>query len=239
MQSYKPKYGPAMPQAMQKKRAAAQQAEYKKKMMTAMVPKTTVALRGFVGPLGEAKYVDTASASYALDTTGSVTHISIIPQGATVNNRDGRTCVVTAVHLRGNVNGRATCISCLGSILVVWDNQPNKALAAITDILDAKTSESQNKRENVNRFKIVRRLNFAVVGNDTTAGQQTSSTQFFVDEYIKLPKGCISVYTTADTTGVIGNCIQGALLLVSVGNTAAGNTAAISNLTIRTSFKDI
>lgn len=220
------KFGPALPPYMVKKRKAMSKLKSEVK-------------RVLPGPYGEAKYVDLAFAGYGADTTGSVTHCSIIPQGSTVGQREGRTCIVTACHLRGNVSARSTCKIATASWMLVWDNQPNKALAGITDILDSASCEAQNKRENVNRFKIVRRCNYAVSGNDTTAGQQTDHSIFFVDEYIKLPKGCITVYTTADTTGVIANCIQGALLLVTCGNQPAGNSAVYVNVNVRTSFKDI
>lgn len=218
------KYGPSLPPRLAKKRKAEKKTEMKR-----MLP----------GPYGEAKYVDLAHATYNFDTTGNIVHCSIIPQGSTVGQREGRTCLVTAAHIRGQAYTNTTTLVAGGAMLLVWDNQPNKALAAIDDILDSKSSNSQNKRENVNRFKILRRWNFAFTGNSNTAGQQTATSFQVVDYYVKLPKGCISVYTTADTTGVIANCIQGALLLVTIGQSGAGAIAPMVACNVRTSFKDI
>lgn len=225
------KYGPIMPSGMERKRKATKSPAAKKTKKKSILIGT--------GPIGEAKYVDTGEATYACDTTGTITHVSIVPQGATAVARDGRTCEITACHIRGLIQSNSTTTITSGTLLLVWDQQPNKALAAIDDILDGKKAHLQNKRENANRFRILMRRDYALIGNTTTAGQATSASGYRVEEYIRLPKGCICVYTTADTTGAIANCIQGALLFVSIGQTAAGNSAAAFYGTLRTSFRDI
>lgn len=185
---------------------------------------------------GEAKYVDIASDTYNLDTTGEITHMSIVPQGATVNSRVGRKCELTTFQMRGRVIAGSTGTICDAAAYLVWDEQPNKALAAITDILDAATPNGLSKRENVQRFKIIRKWRWMLVGNQTTPTAGTEA--YTVDEYVKLPKGCVVVPTTADTTGVISDVITGALLFVTVGSVAAGTTAGAAVLTARTGFRD-
>lgn len=185
---------------------------------------------------GEPKFVDTASASYACNSTGSITHISIVPTGSTVNSRDGKNFKLTSAQLRGvwAVDTASTLVQ--GMALLVWDKQPNKALAGITDVLDSASSYSFIKRENAQRFRIIRKWRFASSGNSTTpaTGRETQD----IDEYVKLPANCIAQCTSADATGVIGNRVTGALLLVTVGDIGAGTADLNFNVGIRTNFVD-
>jgi hypothetical protein len=119
---------------------------------------------------------------------------------------------------------------------LVWDRQPNKALAAITDVLDSISSYSFPKRENAQRFMIIKQWRQAFAGNTTTPA--ASIINAVVDDYVKLPAECVTCYTSADTTGVIGDIITGALLFISVGDLAAGTADAQSNLGFRVNFRD-
>lgn len=197
--------------------------------------------RGFLGAAGEAKYVDTALASYGLnsDSASPVTHIDIVPVGSTVNSRDGRKFKPTSVQLRGIARSDTTTVASNGAVYLVWDRQPNKALASVTDILDSQNSNSFGKRENAQRFRIIKKWRYDFIGNYATAGQQTSKSQYDVDEYVKLPEECLAECTTADTTGAIGNRVTGALLMVTVGDTAGGTTDATFTVRIRTNFRDV
>jgi len=210
------------------------------------VPKMAAAMsqvpRGFTGAAGEAKYVDyptTAGTTntYALDTTGSISHISIVPQGTTVNTRVGRKCEIKYIQIRGEMRPNSTATHNSVAVYLVWDEQPNKALAAITDVLDGATSYALSKRENVQRFKILKKWTQVLMGNSGAA--MVSNGIVRLDEYIRLPKGLVVVPTTADTTGVIGDIITGALLLVTVGDQAAGTAAAVMEAAIRVGFSDI
>ena len=188
---------------------------------------------------GDAKFHDVSQASYAADTTGSITHLDVVPQGNSVNNREGKAWQNTSLAIRGQVNSNSTTLVALASLYIVWDKQPNKTLPAITDILDSASAYSQTKRENAPRFKIVRKLRYSLEGNTGTAGQQTESTVHDIDEYVRLPQDAIALTTTADTTGAIGNRIQGALYAITVGNNGAGTGAAAFQVNYRLNFKDM
>jgi len=121
--------------------------------------------------------------------------------------------------------------------MLVWDKQPNKALAAITDILDSVSANSMNRRENAGRFVVVRRWDFVLHGKGD--GSTTSDYVKNFDEWVKLPKGCVSQCTSAGANGVIGEIISGALHLVSVGITAAGTAAAEAKMNVRVNFRDV
>lgn len=188
---------------------------------------------------GEGKYFDIASGTLGLNTTGSITHIDVVPVGSTVNSRDGRKFKNTSMQIRGVALSDSTTATSTGAMYLVWDRQPNKALAGITDVLDSVSSYSFAKRENTQRFKIIKKWRWTFNGNNTTAGQQTSNTSYDIDDYVRLPPECVAECTTADTTGVIANRVTGALLLVTVGNQPAGTADANVIVTTRVNFVDI
>lgn len=192
--------------------------------------------RGFVGSRGDAKYFDTALATYEASTTGSITHLSIVPQGTTVNTREGKAFRATSVNVRGKISAKTTTTIANYACYLVWDYQPNKALAAITDVLDSASSNSFPKRENNERFKIIKKYYGLLIGNTTTPTVGTEAYE--IDDYVKLPKDANVLLTAADTTGVIGNTIQGALLFVTVGDIATGTAAAQAVVGFRMNFTD-
>lgn len=206
---------------------------------SAQIARARAPQRGFLGSAGEAKYVDIAATNYALNVTGSITHLDVVPTGTTVNSRDGRKFKPTAVQFRGNAGADQTTTCTSGAMYLVWDHQPNKALASITDVLDSATAQSFSKRENSQRFKIIKKWRWAFSGNSLTAGQQTSSSWFDIDDYVKLPDYCVAECTTSDTTGAIGNRVTGALLLITVGGSAAGTSDAVAFVNTRVNFVDI
>lgn len=192
---------------------------------------------GFRGSAGDAKYVDLAFASYALDTTGSITHMDIVAQNSTVNGREGKAFRDVSILLRGYAANGPTAIKNDCAVLLVWDKQPNKALAAITDVLDTTSSYSMNKRENASRFVVIRRWDWGMTGKGD--GSTVGGYYRNFDHYVKLPPDCVATCTVADNTGVIGNRVSGALLLVTVGSNAAGDTAAAISLGARINFEDV
>lgn len=192
--------------------------------------------RGFVGLAGDRKYVDTATAFYVMNTTGTITHVSIVPTGSTVNTREGKAFRVTSFQVRGYVSVDSTTTLATGMLLMVWDYQPNKALAAITDVLDSADSLSLIKRENNARFKIIMKRRYAVSGNAVTPA--TGNEIHDVDEFCNLPGDAYALCTAADTTGVIGNRINGALLMITVGDIITGTADCFARLTVRTNFTE-
>jgi len=193
--------------------------------------------RGFVGLAGDRKYVDTAEAVYACNTTGSITHISIVPTGTSVNTRDGKAFKVNSVQLRGYVTADTTTTTTLAWCALVWDYQPNKALPALTDIWDLVNGTAMIKRENNARFKILMYRRYPIMGNVTAPA--TGAEVYQLDEYHKLPNDCVALCTSADTTGVIGNRINGALYLCTGGSTAAGTADGNAVLFARANFTDL
>ena len=140
----------------------------------------------FRGPAGDAKYITIANSDYNFDTTGSIAHLSAVQQGSTVHERDGKAFRITSVQLRGYASNNSASVMNDCAALLVWDKQPNKALAAITDILDSANARSMNNRDNAGRFVVLRRWDFALTGKND--GSTVSGFFESFDYFVKCPR---------------------------------------------------
>lgn len=184
----------------------------------------------------EKGYVDVASATYKFDTTGSIVLLNTIAQGAGIQQRVGKRARMTSLQIRGYAANDTTATTNDCAMLIVYDKRPTGALPNITDILDTANSRSFNNDDNSSRFKIVRRLDFQLRGNVNAAANYLDSMSKNIDEFSKL-RNLPVVYKSAGT-GAIGDIEQGALYLVTVGNTAAGTAAANLIVGFRLRFVD-
>lgn len=194
--------------------------------------------RGYLGAAGDAKFVDVALADYSCSTTGSLTHLDIVPQGTTVNSREGKAFKVTGVHVKGFIQGLAATAITTASWALVWDYQPNKASTNIVDIFDSINATSFRNRDNAGRFKILAYRFNTVIGN--TGGNLTDSTVRVVDSFTAVGPGAgVALCTSSDTTGVIGNRVSGALYLVTTGSNPVDTSEAKAVFRIRVMFSDV
>lgn len=188
----------------------------------------------------EKKYLNNAIGSYtAWDTTGQVSDISVVPLGTSVNQRIGKMVNLTGVQIRGTVtSGSGSKDHC--ALLLVYDREPNAAasLPAITDILNSASSNAQTNRDNAPRFKIVRRWDFVMVGTPGTASA-AAETVHIIDEFVPLKRGKYPIkYTAANTDGANTGKIKGNLVLVTIGNNAAGAAIPTAAIATRVDFED-
>jgi len=200
----------------------------------------TIAQRtsGFAGAAGDGKYVDYIQHLYNHTTVGEVHHLDIIPRGTVVNSREGRAFRLTSIQMRGMVTSNQDTIFAQAVTYLVWDKQPNKALAAAADIVTPVADSSFTNRENAARFVILRRMAWIVTGELDT-GTTAINKAHEVNEYIKLPPDCIASCTVDDATGEIANRISGALLILTIGSTNNAVLDAQSLLTFRLNFIDV
>lgn len=185
----------------------------------------------------ESGYVDLAAASYACDTTGTITLLATVPQGAAVTQRVGKKIALKSIQSRGFLRSGTTTISCDTAVLMVYDKRPTGSLPAITDILVSANPQAFNNDANSGRFRILRRWDIDLVGNIGTAGQQTDKSLYGFDEYVDL-KALPCVYKAAGT-GAIADIEEGALYLVTVGSEAPGTTAGVLSAGFRVRFVDV
>lgn len=190
----------------------------------------------------DAKFFDVATASYLMNTTGSVVHLDIVPQGSTVNTREGKAYRIKSVQLRGQIIADSAAIWNVYAMYLVWDTQPSKALAAIGDVLATGAginNECFSNRDNTGKFRILKKWYGVLTGGTSATSTVQSNTLVPVDERIEAFDSLICECTAADTTGVIGNRISGALLLVTAGAIAAGSSDCAFNGRVRVNFADV
>jgi len=182
-------------------------------------------VKGAVAAYGgrqELKYVDTALSNLACDTTGSVTALNLVAVGDDNNTRDGRQVTIKSVQLKGiTIPQDSNKANNLERMMLVWDNANNSgALPAVSDILTSATSVAFPKIDNAQRFTVLWDWQRASGALDTTATSSYSLSPgtFAIDYYKKINQ----VTQYSGTTAAIGSIANGSLLLVTIGNQAAG-----------------
>lgn len=181
-----------------------------------------------------AHFVDLAFANYAFDTTGSIALVATMAQGSSQSQRIGKKAQYKSFQLRGSANANSVGGVNDCAILLVYDRDPTGSLPAITDILNTVSTRSMNNDANSDRFHIIRRWDFILIGNTTTLS--TGKEARTIDEYVKFK---FPVQFKAAGTGAIADIAKGAVYLVTVGNNAAGTSAAELGVGIRTRFIDL
>ena len=185
----------------------------------------------------ETGYIDMAAADYVLDTTGSVTLLNTVPQGAAVTQRVGKKIVMKGLQCRGNLQNGSTANSNDVAFMIVYDKRPTGALPTVSDILVSASSSAMNNDANTGRFIILKRHDDILIGNLTAAANWTEATVKSCDWWLDLKSKPV-VYKAAGT-GAIGDIEEGALYLVTVGQVAAGTAAAAARLAFRLRFLDV
>jgi len=186
----------------------------------------------------ESHFVDSGQVTSPCDTTGQVQLINVIPQGATVNNRIGKKCMLQSVQIHGFFfPGTTAVINNMGAWLVLDRQSNGAALPAITDILvSANTNDFANDAK-APRFKILRRWDCVMSGDTAgTDGPPNDLPNANLNDYIKLKY--IMEFNTSAATGVQATIEKGALYIVTAGSSAAGTTAGSFQFYTRTRFTE-
>ena len=164
----------------------------------------------------EKGYADLAFASYAANTTGSVTLLNTVAQGAAVTQRVGKKIVMKGLQCRGFVQCGSAGDTANAAYMVVYDKRPTGALPTITDILVSASSNSMNNDANAGRFRILKREDVVITGNDAASANVTDTSRVLATWWLDL-KSAPVVYKAAGT-GAIGDIEEGALYLVTIGD---------------------
>jgi len=182
-----------------------------------------------------AHFVDLAQATYAMDTTGSITLVATIAQGASQSQRVGKKALYKSCQFRGICTSNTATVVADGACLLVYDRDPTGGLPNITDVLNTVTSASFNNDTNSDRFKIVRRWDFVFCGNTTapSTGMEVHSFDHFVDmRNMEVQFGNLA-------SGAIGDIKKGALYFITCGGNGPGTTAPVCTMGCRTRFIDL
>lgn len=184
----------------------------------------------------ERKVIDTANATYAVNTTGSVTLLNGVATGTDFTERIGRRvkCVALQVRGYGGYDTNSAGNSQLIRFLLVEDMQTNGVLAGVTDILQTAHPASFMNMNNRERFRVICDKTFILASLTSAAANCATPSVFKFDIYKK-----INVPVTFEgTSNTVGSISSGALLAVWVGSTAAGTNDAYANCTFRVRFTD-
>ncbi|AXQ65411.1 MAG: coat protein [Circular genetic element sp.] len=180
----------------------------------------------------EKGYIDVpannASAIYPLDTTGSVTLLNTVAQGASVNQRVGKKIIMKGLQCRGRLMNEPTGVYNDVAYMIVYDKRPTGSLPTLTEILVDANSYSMNLDANAGRFRILKRVDETLLGNTSLTGAVanalTDRTSCDATWWLDLKSAPVT-YKAAGT-GAIGDIEEGALYLVTVGMRATGGTDA-------------
>jgi len=175
-------------------------------------------------PRAELKALDTATADYICDTTGSVTLLNGVTQGSDFTNRIGRRWTIKTVQVEGYFHGTGALSNAAGShlrLMIIYDHQPNGALPAVTDVLTAATSHSFLNLNNRDRFRVImdKQVTVDPMDNDATLTSLAGTTKKLVFyKRVNLP------VVNDGTTNGIGDIQTGSLFLLSIGSSTEDYT---------------
>lgn len=178
-------------------------------------------IRGPIPQRGkELKFIDVTAATSVTDTTGAVVLLNGVATGDDFNTRDGRQVIMKSVQIRGIFDVNSATTELLARFMLVWDNAPNGVLATVGQILAQSTSLSEKNINNQNRFTILADEQRGFSGGGVVVGESQGYNTAFL-RHVKLNH--ITQYL--DTGATIASIQNGALLLLTIGNQAAGTGA--------------
>jgi len=179
----------------------------------------------------EMKTHDTNILNSALNSANVITNthmLNIIPQGNSAISRIGKRVVLKAIQMRGRVRVQsATNINDKVCVLLVYVRSVNSVVSAGTavpipsDVLTAGNSQSLTNRNYASKFKILRRWDYIMSGSTATPTEQSN---YNFEEYVVFKKPLVTQWQSGGAIGGYDECEKGALLLMTIGDTAAGAT---------------
>lgn len=192
----------------------------------------------------ELKFFDTA-VSFTADATNEIPatgQLSLIPQGDTQSNREGRKAVVKSIQCSGLVNFTPGAGATASDILTMWivqDTQCNGAAATVADDnsgifigTGANASVAVRCLANSDRFRILKKWTIPLVAS---AGVTTAYNN--VSKPVEMYKKCnIPIeYDASVTTGALTSIRSNNIFLVA--GTAGGSDDTITcSMTARLRF---
>lgn len=184
---------------------------FKKKRRAARV-------KGGIAPREELKYIDLAETGSLMVAAGTVTLLNGIAVGDDNTTRDGRQATMKSVHIRGYAYPDSSTTPQPASLvraMIVWDNAPNGAAPAVTDIYGG--SFLFPVINNAERFTILRD-EILPLGRDTNAVTQAVAGAPSIAEWdLYVPLDSVTQYNGTGAT--IASIQNGALYLVCQGRT--------------------
>ena len=191
----------------------------------------------------ENKALTGANASSLCRQEGQVYHLDQIERGNQLGQALGQKHMVTAIHLRGTWKLPNNENYDRPGYYLVWDRQPNEALATPGDILDltvggADCSVAFPNQDNGSRFIIIAKRESKAANTNVNDDQYDPSMVWDVDEYHRLPRNLVATKTLGSASGLIDNRVTGALLLLTFGKNTSVNSNPLE-FQFRVYFQDV
>lgn len=191
----------------------------------------------------ENKALTGGNASSLCREEGTCFHLDQIDRGTGLGNALGQKHMVTGVHIRGRWALPNAQVSDRPGYYLVWDSQPNEALAAPGDILDLTTggidcSTAFPNQDNNARFTLLAKREHNAANANVSDDSYNPSMYWFVDEYFRFRKPLVATKTLGDASGQISNRVTGALIMLTFGRNTSVNSNPL-NFQFRVYFQDV
>lgn len=180
----------------------------------------------------EKKVNDLVTATYQVNTTGTITLLACPQLGTDYNNRTGRKINLKSVFIRGFVRTEESSTLSINSIasqmarfIIFIDNQPTPATAvAVTDVLVEALPSSQLNLSNRDRFQIIcdKTYTFDPAVLSTVATQSICSLSRQIWPIKKYKYLNVETLFNATNGGTFADITTGALYMLWIGSNAAG-----------------
>lgn len=164
----------------------------------------------------EQKYRDIHDLALAVNSTGAIWYLTDIEQGNTYYQRVAQRVVLTGLLIRGLVYASVNTVFADCNFSVVYDRQPTTIVPPITDIYDAVNPLSLQRADTRDRFHILWRATYQIVGSSDPP--RTDLAQHVIEVSLSFRK--LLVYDQTATSGAIGTARVGALYFVAMGSSA-------------------
>lgn len=169
----------------------------------------------------ELKFLDTVQSASAVGTAGGNVLINGIIQGDDFNMREGRKVTWASLLFRGTIFATDAANLPTGDVvrvMVVWDNQPNAALAAVTDVLATASYESAMNLNNRERFMVISDKFYTIEASHYTAGALDggSPCPVFFNIFKKFNLNTIF----SGTTAAVGSISTGTMFVLAISKAA-------------------
>ena len=188
----------------------------------------------------ETKALTGSSATLAMTESGQCFHLDQITQGPGVTQRLGQKTQITAVHIRGHINQKAGVPFDNVGYYLVWDRQPNEALATPGDILaltGVNAIEAFPNLDTQERFIILGKKMHKMANEDTAGSHFNDSMTWTVDDYFQFSRKLVTTTVLAGS-GLISDRVSGALLIVGVGRNPVASASNFA-FNYRCYFNDV
>jgi len=179
-----------------------------------------------------------APSPFAFVDATSAWCLNQVPIGNSSVTRVGRRFSCTALALRGSIYAGSTGTTALATLVLVWDRKPNNGtvIPAFATVFKSQDALSLTNKDNAPRFKILRRWDY-VINGDEDAASTNETTRIRFDEFIKM-KNKVTILTTADTDGSLPDMVEGSLLLYAIGSGAKSTAQPTLRICSRLYFED-